>query len=121
LFGLVRKSPGSVGAEKEQLARTYLESHGLRLIASNYRCRRGEIDLIMRDAETLVFVEVRYRASSRFGTAEETVGARKRQRLAAAAGHYIQRHTTGMACRFDVIAIGGNDRINWIRNAFDLE
>lgn len=114
-------SSKSVGDEKERLARSYLERQGLRLITSNYRCRRGEIDLVMRDGDQLVFVEVRYRASNRFGTPAETVGPRKQHRLAAAAGHYLQHQTMSMPCRFDVLAIGAGDRIDWIRDAFHVD
>lgn len=74
----------------------------------------------MRDGEVLVFVEVRYRRSSRFGRPEETVDRRKQRRLAAAAGHYLQENPTVLPCRFDVVAIGDPDRIEWLKNAFDL-
>lgn len=111
----------ALGAAKEQLACRYLERRGLRLIARNYRCRAGEIDLIMRTSEVLVFVEVRYRRSSDFGTPAETIGARKQQRLASAARHYLQRYPTTLPCRFDVIAISGADLIDWIQDAFTLD
>ncbi len=113
------KTTVSIGDDKERLACAYLQGSGLRLVARNYRCRLGEIDLIMRDRDTLAFVEVRYRASTRFGTPAETVGPKKRQRLAAAAAHYLARHPTTLACRFDVLAITGTDAIDWIRNAFN--
>jgi putative endonuclease len=118
--------PGSltgaaIGGEKEQVACRYLEGRGLRLLARNHRCRHGEIDLVMRDADTLVFVEVRYRRSQRFGTAAESVDAHKQRRLAAAAGHYLQYHPSPLPCRFDVLAIGADDCIDWIRNAFSVE
>jgi putative endonuclease len=115
------KTTVAVGGDKERLACAYLEERGLRLVTRNYRCRRGEIDLIMRDADNLVFVEVRYRASTRFGTPAETVGPRKRRRLAAAAAHYLMRHPTRLACRFDILAITGAREIDWIRNAFDVQ
>jgi putative endonuclease len=118
-FGLSRRQ--SVGLAKERLACTFLERHGLRLVASNYRCRRGEIDLVMRDDAVLVFVEVRYRASDAYGTAAESVGARKQRRLVAAAGHYLQRHRVDAACRFDVLSVGAGDRIDWIRDAFHAQ
>ncbi len=114
------ETPRDKGADKERLAQTYLEAQGLRPVASNYRCRRGEIDLVMRDGQTLVFVEVRYRASERFGGAAASVGLAKQRRLQAAAGHFLQGHGHGNAlpCRFDVLAIGAGDRIDWIRDAF---
>jgi putative endonuclease len=108
----------AVGGDKERLAADYLQAQGLRLIARNHRCRFGEIDLVMGDAGALVFVEVRYRGSSRFGTAAETVDRHKQRRLAAAADHYLQGHPTVLPCRFDVVAIAGQDRIEWFKNAF---
>jgi putative endonuclease len=90
----------------------------LRPIARNHRCRQGEIDLVMRDGDTLVFVEVRYRRGERFGTPAETVDRHKQRRLVAAAGHYLQGHPSPLPCRFDVVAIGGGDRIEWLKNAF---
>ena len=110
-----------VGSEKERRACAYLENNGLRLLERNYRCRRGEIDLVMRDAEDLVFVEVRYRTTSRYGTPAETVDTHKQRRLAAAAAHYLQYNPTNLPCRFDVVAVSGSNRIDWIRNAFNVE
>jgi len=114
-----RPPPGFIGETKERLARTYLESNGLTHVAHNVRCRHGEIDLVMRDGGTLVFVEVRYRSSERFGGAGASVDHHKQARLAAAAAFYLQRYPTSLPCRFDVVAIGDNDRVDWIRNAFD--
>lgn len=111
----------SVGGDKERLAGAFLERHGLRLVTRNYRCRRGEIDLVMREADTLVFVEVRFRASDRFGTPAESVDAHKQRRLAAAAAHFLQHHPSTLPCRFDVLAVSGNDRIDWIRDAFHVD
>ncbi len=108
----------SLGTLKEQLARRYLESRGLRLLAHNYRCRQGEIDLVMATAEALVFVEVRFRRSHRFGSPAETIGPRKRQRITTAARHYLQRYPSALPCRFDVLAISGEDTIDWIQDAF---
>ena len=108
----------AIGTDKERLAENFLRDRELSLVARNHRCRHGEIDLIMRQDEILVFVEVRYRRSNRFGTAAETIGIRKQRRLIAAASHYLQRHPTRMPCRFDVVAIGPNDQIEWIQNAF---
>lgn len=111
-------NPRDKGADKERLARAYLEARGLRLVMSNYRCRRGEIDLIMREAATLVFVEVRFRASERFGGAAASVDLAKQRRLRAAASHFLQGYAGTLPCRFDVLAIGAGDRIDWIRDAF---
>jgi putative endonuclease len=111
----------AVGAAKERLACAFLQRHGLHLVDSNYRCRRGEIDLVMREGAVLVFVEVRFRASDRFGTPAETVGVRKQRRLLAAASHYLQEQRINAPCRFDVLAVGDGDRIDWIRDAFHAD
>lgn len=95
------------------------------LVRRNYRCRRGEIDLVMRDdADTLVFVEVRRRTSRAFGGGLDSVDARKRARLVAAAEHYLMMNRIGdeCACRFDVVAIDGpahRATIEWVRDAFE--
>lgn len=112
------------GANAEEQACRYLQQQGLRLIARNYRSRRGEIDLIMQDADNLVFVEVRYRRQSRYGSGLESVGWRKQRRIVACAAHYLHCHplTARLAARFDVVALSPGDggvRIEWIRNAFD--
>ena len=106
----------------EDLALSRLERQGLLLIARNYACRGGEIDLIMRDGATLVFVEVRHRTRPEFGTPEETIGIGKQRRLVLAAQHYLVRHPAwaGRPMRFDVVAFTGPfDRaeFRWIRNA----
>jgi len=75
----------------------------------------------MREADTLVFVEVRFRTSTRFGTPAETVDIHKQRKLAAAAAHYLQYHPSNLPCRFDVIAISGANQIDWIRSAFNVE
>ena len=116
-----RRQRSEIGSDKERLACSFLTESGLRLLKRNYRCRQGEIDLVMREADTLVFVEVRFRSSTRFGTPAETVDVRKQRRLTTAARHYLQHNPNNLACRFDVIAISGADRIEWIRNAFNVE
>jgi len=103
----------------ETAAARYLQAAGLTIAARNYRGRRGEIDLIARDGDTLVFVEVRYRRSSRFGSAGASVDARKQQKLLATAHGYLQQHKLDCPCRFDVIAIDGDmQNIQWIKDAF---
>jgi putative endonuclease len=107
------------GAQAEDLACAHLERAGLKLLARNYRCPQGEIDLVMDDRDALVFVEVRYRRTNDFGTPAETVDRRKQARLQAAAGHYLLTHSADRACRFDVVAVSGRDvRIDWLRDAF---
>jgi putative endonuclease len=113
------------GREAEQCARRYLERRGLRHLTGNYRCRQGELDLVMVEGNTLVFVEVRYRSDARFGTGAESVNVHKQRRLIYAAQHYLQRHPrlADRPCRFDVVAIGPANRdgaVEWIRNAFEV-
>lgn len=115
--------PTDRGREAEERACRHLTAAGLRLLERNFNTRRGEIDLIMREGATLVFVEVRYRRSNRFGGGAESVDRRKMSRILAAARHYLQRHpgAADRPCRFDVVAIGpGDDNggIDWIRDAF---
>jgi putative endonuclease len=110
------------GAWAEDLALRFLLDAGLSLVARNYRCYRGEIDLVMRDGEALVFVEVRYRRDRGFGGGAESVDWRKRARLAASAAHYLHAHpgAARRPCRFDVLSVGGREpRVDWIRNAFE--
>ncbi len=110
-----------IGQQAEQRAHHHLVKQGLQHIASNYSCRHGEIDLIMRDKDTLVFIEVRYRKNAQFGGAAASVDFRKQQRIIATAQHYIQhqRHTAS-AYRFDVVAIS-SDQLDWIADAFRLD
>ncbi|CAD5106827.1 YraN family protein [Zestomonas carbonaria] len=113
------------GREAENLARRFLEEQGLRLLAQNWLCRRGELDLVMLDGDTVVFVEVRYRRHAAWGGALESVDARKQARIALAAEYFLQQEKRWgkHPCRFDVIALGATsgptDRPEWIKNAFD--
>lgn len=118
---MAKPTTTAIGRDKEQLAERFLRARGLRTLARNYRCRPGEIDLIMRDGQTLVFVEVRFRRSARYGTAAETVGRVKQHRLAQAAAHYLQRHPSVLPCRFDVVAITADTDIQWVKHAFLVE
>jgi putative endonuclease len=113
-------NPGNTGAEAEQLAATFLQRRGLKLVETNYRCRFGEIDLICHDQNTLVFVEVRLRGNEAFGGAAASITARKQHKLVLSARHYLQRLLTTPACRFDVVLLRGlrDNDIEWIRNAF---
>lgn len=113
----------AAGDAAEQAAADFLEAQGLHLVARNYRCLRGELDLIAEQGEALVFVEVRLRSRGDFGGGLASVDWRKQQRLIAAAQHFLQQHPrmADRPCRFDVIALGpGRDTAPaWIRNAFD--
>ena len=110
------------GAWAEDLARRYLLDQGLRLVTRNYRCRHGEIDLVMKHGSTIAFVEVRLRSRTDFGSGAESVDARKQARLRSSALHFLQHHATLLTtCRFDVVSIrksGGTHQLEWIRNAF---
>jgi putative endonuclease len=106
------------GKDAERRADAFLQRQGLRTLARNYRCRGGEIDLIARDRDTLVFVEVRLRRHTAFGGPLASVDARKQRRLTIAAEHYLQRHPWSGPCRFDVIGIDATDRCEWVRDAF---
>lgn len=106
------------GRDAELRAEQYLERHGLRPVTRNYRCRGGEIDLIMRDADQLVFVEVRYRADNRFGGALSSVGAHKQRRVIQAARHYLAYSGWPGPCRFDVVGFESDSPAQWIRDAF---
>ena len=108
----------AAGRDAEDRACAHLRKHGLRLVERNFRCRGGEIDLIMRDGPTLVFVEVRFRRSDRFGGSAETVDVHKQARLIGAAQLYLQRKRITAPCRFDVVAITGSD-LQWVRDAFE--
>ncbi len=111
------------GSAAEDLACRYLEARGLILVTRNVRYRGGELDLIMCDGENLIFVEVRSRRHTRYGTPAESVTRTKQQRLLRAAALYLQRQRLDLPCRFDVVAILQADdepQIEWIRDAFQL-
>lgn len=120
------KSRIEQGQLAEQQASEYLNRQGLKLVESNYRCRSGEIDLIMQSDNTLVFVEVRFRSDSSFGGAAASVDRHKQQKLLVAAQHYLQKHRAfNRPCRFDVVAVlpgkDGELKFEWIKNAFELD
>lgn len=112
------------GQQIEQRVATFLHKQGMRLITRNYHCRVGEIDLIMQHHEQLVFVEVRFRRSSRFGSAVESVNYAKQRRIIQTAEHFLLQHKTSYsACRFDVVGVspdGTDYDFEWIQNAFQL-
>lgn len=117
----------NAGLAAEKLAATFLTNHGLKLLTQNYHCRFGEIDLIMQDAKTLVFIEVKLRSSSHFGGASASITPQKQQKLILAAQHYLQTQKIGdVSCRFDAILMHSKilkntdlQQIEWIRNAFE--
>ena len=108
-----------IGSGYEEMAAAYLIEHGYKIIARNFSDRRGEIDIIARDGEYLVFVEVKYRRDEKQGNPAEAVDLRKQQHIRHAAEYYLYKNrvSDAMPCRFDVVAILG-DRITLIRDAF---
>ncbi len=115
----VKTAMNRAGARAEDLCAELLRKAGLRVLARNWRCRHGEIDLVAEEGKTLIFAEVRYRRDQRFGGAAESVTAAKQARLVAAARLYLMRRPEA-DCRFDVLLLDSLDagRIEWIRNAF---
>ena len=117
-------STRSSGQHYEDIACTRLQAAGLRLVERNASSRHGEIDLIMRDGETLVFVEVRYRSSARSGDGLDSVGPNKRIKLIRAASLWLAAHPehARRAARFDVVGLTGaaaSPELEWIKSAFD--
>lgn len=117
-----------IGAQAEQTALEFLTARGLHLVKRNFRCKSGEIDLIMTQTDlnqtTLVFVEVRYRKSAAFGGALASVTASKRHRISRAAQHFLQQNRVyrRLPCRFDVVALQGclaRAQPHWLISAFD--
>lgn len=127
---IVRRAAGTEqagdGAAAEAAAERYLQARGLRTVARNFHCRGGEVDLVCRDGETLVFVEVRLRRRSDFGGAAASITRRKRQRIILAARHWLAQagpRATNAPCRFDVVLMSALDEASteWMRGAFDAE
>lgn len=131
-----RANKPNSGARAESLACRYLSQQGLKIVERNYRTQRGEIDIIARDEEALVFVEVRLRSNPGFGGAAQSIDARKQARLISAAQHYLLKKglTDAQPCRFDAICMSAVDadtaktdthpnenHIDWIRDAFRPE
>jgi putative endonuclease len=108
----------SVGRDGEDAACAYLRGLGYRIVGRNVRCGRGEIDAIVRDGETLVFVEVKARSGRSHGSALSAVDSRKRKQLRALAADFLQFAPNGTKVRFDVLAIDG-PRIAHFRGAFE--
>jgi putative endonuclease len=109
----------------KNFAEAYLRYHGLKLLSRNYRCRRGEIDLVMRDRSggihVTLFVEVRYRKGTQYGRPEETISVAKQRKLIFGAGHYLQaKNALEAVTQFDVVAVTQPNylpHIIWIKDA----
>ena len=113
------KKTKSVGNDAEGIALSYLLNKGLRLITKNFYSRFGEIDIIMRDAEYIVFVEVRKRSGG-FDHALESITYTKQQKLIRTAKYYLSKIGYDVCCRFDVIAIDHGNNCNWLKNVITL-
>jgi putative endonuclease len=117
-FGLF-KNTSEKGAYFERCAERYLSTFGLTLIAKNYRCKFGEIDLIMQDKETFVFIEVKYRATEQFGGAVSSLSPQKMRRLRRSIAFYCQEHRiSNSPLRIDFVAINGEQQCHWIKNLY---
>ena len=124
-YGNTRTARQQAGAAGEAAALKHLQDHGLTLVARNYRCKAGEIDLVMLDGVTLALIEVRFRMDRRFGGATASVTWRKQRRLIHAAEHLLltRRHLRRYPARFDVVALSPGSsglRVEWIKSAFTL-
>ncbi len=113
----------NIGKETEALACTYLQAQGLRLLERNFLVPQGEIDLIMEDRQSLIFIEVRFRRNTHFGSGAETVTPSKQRKLLTAAACYLQRNPrqAERPARFDVVSMlmeNSHYSFNWIKNAF---
>ncbi len=124
---MARTNKLGLGAAAEDEALLLLQSSGLQTLTRNYRCRMGEIDLVMRDREVLVFVEVRHRRQNRFASAAESVDIHKQRKLIRAALSFLGQNAQYADCpvRFDVVAFDSglheSQSVNWIRDAFRPE
>jgi len=112
-----------IGFVAEQKTLRFLQKNGLRKITQNFRTRFGEIDLVMQDKQSLVFVEVRLRRNRFHGQGFETISPAKQRRLIQTAQIYLMRHQQfkRFPCRFDVVSLDHEDKITWIKNAFQVQ
>jgi putative endonuclease len=118
----VRTPKQRAGDAAEDAAAKHLAAAGCRIVARNARYRDGEVDLVARERDVLVFVEVRMRVSLRFGGAAVSVNTLKQKRIARAAQHWLlgEYGERWPACRFDVVTVDGSGTIEWIRDAFQM-
>ncbi len=108
-----------IGAKAEDDAFTFLQEHGLTPVTRNFRCRFGEIDLIMYEGNTLVFIEVRKRKNCLYGGATTSITSIKQQKIIKTAYFYLQRYKALPACRFDVVAWNGAE-CQWLKNTIEV-
>jgi putative endonuclease len=123
---VVTEARRALGKKGEEAARVFLERRGVRILAANYACAAGEIDLSGREGEAILFIEVKARTSRRFGPPQLAVHRRKQRQIVRTAQWFLtERRTPEVACRFDVLAVDfvGDEppRIQWVRDAFPAE
>jgi putative endonuclease len=123
---MARADTGSVGRQAEAMALGHLKAQGLKAITTNFRCRMGEIDLVMRDGDCLVFAEVRFRSENRFAGAAGSVDHHKQRKIIRTAAAFLGRHPQygNCAIRFDVVGLDQSDgqtSLRWIKDAFRPE
>lgn len=126
IFNLIKNKLNrkEIGQSAELIAKNFLEKQGLKFIEAQFRCRLGEIDLVMRDINDLVFIEVRYRQNQAFGSAIDSIDFIKQQKIQKTALFYLHQRQLfeKIACRFDIIAIHGelsSPTIEWLPQAFE--
>ncbi len=107
-----------IGRDAEDASLAFLQQQGLKFVTRNFNCRAGEIDLIMMDGDTLVFIEVRKRKNRHFGGAAFSVTPAKQRKIVKTAQFYLQRYRTTPPCRFDVMAWDGAQS-QWLKNAIE--
>ncbi|RHW76689.1 YraN family protein [Colwellia sp. RSH04] len=118
------KNTKNIGDITEDIAAGFLEKQGLTLVAKNFHCRQGELDLIMQDGNTWVFIEVKYRRSAQFGGAISAISPSKQKKIKHCVTFYLQQqglNEYNTACRIDAVALQGSieqPEITWIKNAF---
>jgi len=118
------KKTTDVGLQMEALAADYLKAQGLSIIEQNFRCKAGEIDLIAKDSECFVFVEVKYRKGKQFGGALYAISSAKQEKIIKTAQFFLQQaklNEYNTPCRFDAVTLQGassNPEISWLKNAF---
>lgn len=125
LFAPTRNTT-DIGSDIENRCLQFLLNQSLKKLAKNYHSKMGEIDLIMKDTNTVVFIEVRYRKQKHFGSPEETVNYPKRRKIILTAQSYLQKHQQLQKynCRFDILGVStynGQLEFNWLKNAFTLD
>ncbi len=119
MAAIIPHTTKQIGDAGEEIAVRHLVAQGLRVLARNFRVKGGEIDIVCSDGATTVFVEVRKRASTRFGGAAYSITPTKQQRLILAARHWLARHGDA-TCRFDCVLID-SDKLEWVKNAFSVD